>query len=910
MTKTSRKSAGKRGSKANIHQESSKSKNGESKKNIGDGSLEDRDVIKIDEELELENNGEGDVTSLASKSKVSLDDENKSQSYKEPANPLASIIVQHYEGQRGSNGEYEGYGMATFIDGNTYEGFFSNGKMNGQGKYKWTSGIKYEGDFSYNQISGYGRYEWSDNSFYEGEILDGIRHGVGVFKSIKYNMSYSGQWMNGKRHGKAIMHYSEHSWYKGDWINNVRHGWGVRRYASGNVYEGQWMNDKRHGEGTMRWLTSNESYTGMWKEGVQHGCGTHTWYLHRVPGSQYLLRNEYVGQFDMGLRHGNGKFFFASGAMYSGEWDCNKKHGWGKFIFKNGRVFEGKFKNDHMLEHPEFSNKPDEENSSRDIETRSPIGNDEINAQGQLNMSLFGPGVSLDLGFILKDFDVSNHVEVMQQLSFLLLRNVSVLRRIYSFYSALGHNQSADNTFAMTRFQFWRFLKDCQIHHFEHSLIEVDRLLAKNMASLDDIHNPMQKILLREFLNSIVVLSYTIFKERTDNDESKEGKMTDLSRCFMRILNDHILKYSCKVGGHLLFDPDHAIIGLSYMDKCWEIYHVACEPRNKPPFDLHLTVRHLLFLLKDFKMIGRGQLTAADVFRSLSYNDPKVVIGGAYNVNMEITFLEFFEALVGCALCYTEPACEEEINENNEMFHAAAADHLTESLVSDHRGDQEESIMSTSQQLGSNFDAGGGSMTAAPRGGTGEFLQALSQMTLNDELSAEEVQLKADEPTGSEKNGEKTDNSQQADEEDPVKKRQRELDEWGKKLEVFFANNLFPRWQHHMQMKDEVIRYREIEAEERRIKALHDRQEYMSLASFHGNLNEQAVAPCMQGRRAKQVFEEREAAERMASQTELLQQQQEEATSVAAEETKEDRKDDKKSDKKGKNSAGKKKGKK
>jgi len=60
----------------------------------------------------------------------------------------------------------------------------------------------------------------------------------------------------------------------------------------------------------------------------QHGYGTHTWYLHRVPGSQYPLRNEYVGDFVNGLRHGHGKFFFASGAVYDGEWENSKKHGW------------------------------------------------------------------------------------------------------------------------------------------------------------------------------------------------------------------------------------------------------------------------------------------------------------------------------------------------------------------------------------------------------------------------------------------------------------------------------------------------------------------------------------------------------------------------------------------------------
>ena len=59
----------------------------------------------------------------------------------------------------------------------------------------------------------------------------------------------------------------------------------------------------------------------------QNGFGTHTWFLKRIPYSQYPLRNEYVGEFVNGYRHGHGKFYYASGAMYEGEWVANKKHG-------------------------------------------------------------------------------------------------------------------------------------------------------------------------------------------------------------------------------------------------------------------------------------------------------------------------------------------------------------------------------------------------------------------------------------------------------------------------------------------------------------------------------------------------------------------------------------------------------
>lgn len=60
---------------------------------------------------------------------------------------------------------------------------------------------------------------------------------------------------------------------------------------------------------------------------LQNGFGTHTWFLKRIPNSQYPLRNEYVGQFVDGRRHGHGKLYYASGATYEGEWVCDRKHG-------------------------------------------------------------------------------------------------------------------------------------------------------------------------------------------------------------------------------------------------------------------------------------------------------------------------------------------------------------------------------------------------------------------------------------------------------------------------------------------------------------------------------------------------------------------------------------------------------
>ncbi|PNI14716.1 RSPH10B isoform 3, partial [Pan troglodytes] len=268
---------------------------------------------------------------------------------------LTKLIVESYEGEK-VRGLYEGEGFAAFQGGCTYRGMFSEGLMHGQGTYIWADGLKYEGNFVKNVPMNHGVYTWPDGSMYEGEVVNGMRNGFGMFKCSTQPVSYIGHWCNGKRHGKGSIYYNQEGtcWYEGDWVQNIKKGWGVRCYKSGNIYEGQWEDNMRHGEGRMRWLTTNEEYTGRWERGIQNGFGTHTWFLKRIRSSQYPLRNEYIGEFVNGYRHGRGKFYYASGATYDGEWVSNKKHGMGRLTFKNGRVYEGAFSNDHIAGFPDL----------------------------------------------------------------------------------------------------------------------------------------------------------------------------------------------------------------------------------------------------------------------------------------------------------------------------------------------------------------------------------------------------------------------------------------------------------------------------------------------------------------------------------------------------------------------------
>ncbi|XP_043854404.1 LOW QUALITY PROTEIN: radial spoke head 10 homolog B2 [Dromiciops gliroides] len=543
------------------------------------------------------------------------------QYYEEPI--LTKLIFCSYEGEK-VRGLYEGEGVAHF------EG-----------------GSEYRGDFVKNIPMYHGTYTWPDGSTYEGEVTNGVRHGFGMFKCSTQPISYIGQWCHGKRHGKGSIYYNQDgtSWYEGDWVYNIKKGWGIRCYTSGNIYEGQWEDNMRHGEGRMRWLTTNEEYTGQWVKGIQNGFGTHTWFLKRIPGSQYPLRNEYVGDFVNGDRHGHGKFFYASGAMYDGQWVSNKKHGFGRLTFKNGRIYEGQFANDHIAELPLFEINA-ESSPDNDSACPEPAFSAEIirKLDGSESNSVLGSSIELDLTLLLDMYPPKDRPEEKKQVEFAVLRNISELRRIYSFYSSLGCDHSLDNTFLMTKLQFWRFLKDCKLHHCKITLADMDRVLSENNnISVEEIHSPFTTLLLRTFLNYLLQLAYHIYHK-----DYKNGTPS-LFMCFSRMMTDNITPNACQIKGNFFCDQQRTVYAMNYIDKCWEIYLAYCRPNSNPPHELTMKTRYFLWMLKDFKIITKD-LTATKFVEIIAEDNPFMHDGIDSNFELELVFLEFFEALLGCAL--------------------------------------------------------------------------------------------------------------------------------------------------------------------------------------------------------------------------------------------------------------------
>uniref|UniRef100_A0A3B3U8W0 Radial spoke head 10 homolog B2 n=1 Tax=Poecilia latipinna TaxID=48699 RepID=A0A3B3U8W0_9TELE len=345
----------------------------------------------------------------------------------------------------------------------------------------------------------------------------------------------------------------------------------------------------RHGEGTMNWTKLGQQYVGSWKDGVQHGLGTHTWFLRRIDGSQYVQSNQYRGEFFEGQRHGKGIFYYAGGAIYTGEWRNNKKHG--QVI-----AFAGVL--------------PLSDNDSK----------------------ILGSDMAFNIQLLLNKIPQRDRETERMQVESVVMSQHVELRLIFGFYSRLGRSSPPDNIFLLSHLQFWRLLKDCNVHRHGVTLTQIDPLIRE-----EKTFSPFTFMPLHEFLMGLVTVAYYIYREDLKHL---------LASCFSKLMTNDVLPNARNVKGLLFSQPDVTEEALKYLNKCWEIFQYFCRIYSTHSNETCMTCRHLLWMFKvpQAACISINQLLIAE--NCLSDNWPSRV---ELEVRLSIVFLEFFEVLLDCA---------------------------------------------------------------------------------------------------------------------------------------------------------------------------------------------------------------------------------------------------------------------
>ena len=108
---------------------------------------------------------------------------------------------------------------------------------------------------------------------------------------------------------------------------------GIREvtFPDGAIYRGGVKGTNLHGRG--EYIAKNFRYEGEFNDGVKHGQGTYVW----------DNGNRYEGPFSDDRPNGLGKYFFANGDAYTGEVKAGSLTGRGIYVTKAGDTLEGTF---------------------------------------------------------------------------------------------------------------------------------------------------------------------------------------------------------------------------------------------------------------------------------------------------------------------------------------------------------------------------------------------------------------------------------------------------------------------------------------------------------------------------------------------------------------------------------------
>jgi hypothetical protein len=284
---------------------------------------------------------------------------------------------QIYVGQ-GYNSIKHGKGILSLSDSFTADGVWENNHLIKGKLHDMESCIIYEGEFLNGKKHGRGKQEFYDvtdddqkvvYSSYDGFWKNDKRHGNGILSDER--ITYSGGWVEGRRHGKCQIRFKtddtvikgiidgcliKGTWenkksqqsYKGDLIFNNKE-WTFANYGvykeidsvTGNptIYEGFFVDSNRHGQGKWTDTVTNYYLEGTFDKDIFVG------------GKCSFSEHTYILADKMAIRHikgcsdvivtGENCVYYREGYVYEGSLLYTYLTGKIKITYPSGEVYEG-----------------------------------------------------------------------------------------------------------------------------------------------------------------------------------------------------------------------------------------------------------------------------------------------------------------------------------------------------------------------------------------------------------------------------------------------------------------------------------------------------------------------------------------------------------------------------------------
>lgn len=129
----------------------------------------------------------------------------------------------------------------------------------------------YDGEFLYGMRHGKGTHEFRAE-VYEGDWKWDHRHGWGTSK-LADGSQIRGEWQSGKPHGyTTILDKDGNITYEGEFREGKRQGLGRQVFENGDIYDGGWKAGRLNDRGVY-YFTNGDKLYGMWNSGVYDGIG-------------------------------------------------------------------------------------------------------------------------------------------------------------------------------------------------------------------------------------------------------------------------------------------------------------------------------------------------------------------------------------------------------------------------------------------------------------------------------------------------------------------------------------------------------------------------------------------------------------------------------------------------------------
>ena len=122
---------------------------------------------------------------------------------------------------------------------------------------------------------------------YSGQVVDGQRHGQGVYH-WQSGESYGGHWWKGRMHGEGHLRWNNGDSYSGKFADGRMEGLGIMRLHNGDVMRGSWREDRMTGSGLTLFACGDE-HDGWYFSSRPHGHGTYTWRSGEVHSGSWVM---------------------------------------------------------------------------------------------------------------------------------------------------------------------------------------------------------------------------------------------------------------------------------------------------------------------------------------------------------------------------------------------------------------------------------------------------------------------------------------------------------------------------------------------------------------------------------------------------------------------------------------------